>query len=102
MAGQGDDQGDGTAGAGSGSGSGGPSGTLSPDALRAAFAAEHERRYGYRDEEGEVELVTLRASVWGRAPQLDVAAAPQQRGPTARERVEVEFADGPADAELLR
>ena len=31
-----------------------------PEALRAAFAAAHERAYGYRDDDGDVELVTLR------------------------------------------
>jgi N-methylhydantoinase A len=39
-----------------------------PDALREAFACEHERRYGYRDASGEVELVTIRARAWGAAP----------------------------------
>jgi N-methylhydantoinase A len=40
----------------------------SPDALREAFACAHERRYGYRDDDAEIELVTLRASAWGAAP----------------------------------
>jgi N-methylhydantoinase A len=43
-----------------------------PDDLRDAFAQTHERRYGYRDEREEVELVTARASVWGVAPELRV------------------------------
>jgi N-methylhydantoinase A/oxoprolinase/acetone carboxylase beta subunit len=43
-----------------------------PDVLREAFARAHERRYGYRDDEGEVELVTIRASVWGQAPELNL------------------------------
>jgi N-methylhydantoinase A len=38
-----------------------------PDALREAFARAHERRYGYR-EATAVELVTIRASAWGAAP----------------------------------
>jgi len=46
-----------------------------PEALREGFAAAHERRYGYRDD-AEVELVTVRASVWGPAPQPDVQAHP--------------------------
>jgi N-methylhydantoinase A len=41
-----------------------------PEELREAFARAHERRYGYRDEGGEVELVTIRASVWGATPEL--------------------------------
>ncbi len=50
-----------------------------PDALRAAFARAHEAHYGYRDEEAEVELVTMRASAWGAAP-LGLRLA----GPTAQ------------------
>src|SRR5207253_326111 len=30
--------------------------------LREAFEAEHERAYGYRDEDAEVELVTVRVT----------------------------------------
>jgi N-methylhydantoinase A len=41
------------------------------DALRAAFEALHEERYGYRDPEAEVELVTVRAT--RRAPGPEVA-----------------------------
>jgi N-methylhydantoinase A/oxoprolinase/acetone carboxylase beta subunit len=41
-----------------------------PDALREAFAAAHEQRYGYREAAASVELVNVRASVWGPAPQL--------------------------------
>src|SRR5581483_6186032 len=43
---------------------------LTGRALRDAFADAHESRYGYRDEHAEVELVNLRASVWGEAPKL--------------------------------
>ncbi len=46
-----------------------------PDELREAFARAHEQRYGYRDEDGEVELVTIRASVWGAAPELSLRGA---------------------------
>jgi N-methylhydantoinase A len=49
-----------------------------PDAsaveLRAGFEAAHERRYGYREGDAEVELVTVTASVWGAAPVLAPAA----------------------------
>jgi len=57
------------------------SGDPAPEALREAFAAAHERRYGYRDEDAPVELVTVRVSVWGPAPRLrpqaDAAAEPE-------------------------
>ena len=53
---------------------------LEPGAVREAFEAEHERRYGYRDEEAEVELVTVRASVWGAAPEVGAAGEPLEPG----------------------
>jgi N-methylhydantoinase A len=43
---------------------------LDPAALRAAFEEEHERRYGYRDADAEIELVNVRVSVWGPRPEL--------------------------------
>ena len=62
-----------------------------PDAsageLRARFDAAHERRYGYREDGAEVELVTVTASVWGAAPVLAPARAGQRR--TALERVDL-------------
>jgi N-methylhydantoinase A len=46
-----------------------------PGELREAFAAAHERAYGYRDEEGDVELVTLRVTATEPGPEIDAAAA---------------------------
>jgi N-methylhydantoinase A len=43
-------------------------------ALREAFAVAHQARYGYRDERAGLELVNLRVSAWGRAPELARAA----------------------------
>jgi N-methylhydantoinase A len=60
-------------------------GGLDPDALRRAFAHAHEQRYGYRDEDAEVELVNIRVSAWGDSPPLRPAvsgappAAPETR-----------------------
>ena len=51
--------------------------SVDPDDLREAFARAHERRYGYRDDDGEVELVTVRASVWGAAPELHLRGESQ-------------------------
>jgi N-methylhydantoinase A len=59
------------------------SASTDPDDLREAFAREHEQRYGHRDDGGEVELVTIRVSVWGAAPELHLRGAPG-----ARERIE--------------
>src|SRR4029077_14834401 len=51
------------------------SSSVDPDDLREAFARAHERRYGYRDNGGEVELVTIRASAWGATPELNLRGA---------------------------
>ncbi len=44
--------------------------SVDPAELFEAFAATHEQRYGYRDDGAEIELVTVRVSVWGSAPEL--------------------------------
>ncbi len=48
--------------------------SVDPHVLADAFAEAHEQRYGYRDERAAVELVNVRVSVWGHAPE------PQPRG----------------------
>ncbi|HEY2767881.1 MAG TPA: hydantoinase/oxoprolinase family protein [Solirubrobacteraceae bacterium] len=53
----------------------GNGGSPSPAALREAFARAHEQRYGYRDEQTEVELVTIRISAWGTAPAIAPSSA---------------------------
>jgi N-methylhydantoinase A len=50
------------------------SGSADPAVLREAFARAHELRYGYRDEQAEVELVNIRVSVWGPSPVLEALA----------------------------
>jgi N-methylhydantoinase A len=55
-----------------------------PDALREAFARAHERRYGYRDDSLEVELVTIRVSAWGAARRLCPSAAAHEPAPGTR------------------
>jgi N-methylhydantoinase A len=54
-----------------------------PAELCESFACAHEERYGYRDEQAEVELVTLRVSAFGAAPQTRLApsagSAPQRQ-----------------------
>ncbi|HEY4451558.1 MAG TPA: hydantoinase/oxoprolinase family protein [Solirubrobacteraceae bacterium] len=60
---------------------------LEPTGLRAAFAREHERRYGYSDAAAEVELVTMRVSVWGSAPQLRMAGSDRAQAQVQAGRV---------------
>ncbi len=47
---------------------------LTPDELRAAFEDAHEERYGYRDADQQLELVTVRASARTTAPAEPQAA----------------------------
>ncbi|HEX4482370.1 MAG TPA: hydantoinase/oxoprolinase family protein, partial [Solirubrobacteraceae bacterium] len=53
-------------------------------ALREAFAAAHEQRYGYRDDDAEIELVNVRLSAWGDAPALAPRAGEGQLAPGSR------------------
>jgi N-methylhydantoinase A len=55
-----------------------------PAALGEAFAETHELRYGYRQELAEVELVTVRVSVWGHSPSL-APQSPDTGAPPRRE-----------------
>jgi N-methylhydantoinase A/oxoprolinase/acetone carboxylase beta subunit len=55
-----------------------------PEAVREAFEAIHEERYGYRDPEGEVEVVTIRERHTDPGPQVEFAGedAGDISGPT--------------------
>ncbi len=59
-----------------------------PEELAEAFAAEHERRYGYRDSEAPVELVNIRLAVVepGPAPRPVAADAGELERETRRAR----------------
>jgi N-methylhydantoinase A len=77
-------------------------GSLEPDPAELAerFAAEHERRYGYRDPEGDVELVTIRIAlvVPGPEPRLAAAEGDEPRRGTRRARFGGEW----VETEVLR
>jgi N-methylhydantoinase A len=55
-----------------------------PGALRAAFESAHEERYGYRDADGTLELVTIR--VTGTLPGSEVALDADASQPLSRRR----------------
>ncbi len=61
-------------------------------ALTAAFVAAHVRRYGFSEPDGEVELVTVRVSAHGPAPELPgrglAARVRHHHGPTVIRRPE--------------
>jgi N-methylhydantoinase A len=73
---------------------------LDPDGLRDAFAHAHELRYGYRDEDADVEVVNMRASVWGPSPALRMSSA-SGSPPTTHLRPIV-FDREPVAAQVLR
>ncbi len=78
----------------------GSDGLREPAALRSAFETEHERRYGYRDERAEVELVNMRVSAIGERPPLRLQDASVARA--ARASTQVVFDGEWVQAELWR
>ncbi len=60
-----------------------------PDALRAAFEAEHEERYGYRDPEQDIELVTVRVTATRPGPDVELADAEHREEAERRARTAV-------------
>ncbi|HVA19056.1 MAG TPA: hydantoinase/oxoprolinase family protein [Solirubrobacteraceae bacterium] len=73
---------------------------LSAEALHTAFAELHEARYGYRDEQAEVELINVRLSAWGAAPLF---AAPQrQQSQLHTETRPIVFAGELLEASVIR
>ncbi len=73
---------------------------MSQARLREAFDEAHEARYGYRDEQAEIELVNLRASAWGAAPSLEPRATGVRGQP--RERATIVFGGEALQASVLR
>ena len=71
-----------------------------PERLRELFEAEHERRYGYRDEQAAVELVNLRAAL--RSPAREVTPRAPEGGGLERATRRVHLAGDWLDAEILR
>jgi N-methylhydantoinase A len=60
-----------------------------PAQLREAFEAEHERRYGYRDADQALELVTIRVTATAPAPDVALTGeAERDRGEEPFERIE--------------
>jgi N-methylhydantoinase A len=71
-----------------------------PDELIEAFAAEHERRYGYRDTDAEVELVNVRLALVEPGPEVKPAAA--DSGKLKRTSRRARFGGEWHEAEVLR
>ena len=71
-----------------------------PDELAEAFAAEHERRYGYRDPGAELELVTIRVALVEPGPEPEPAAAAE--GGIERAERRARFGGEGLQAQVLR
>ena len=71
-----------------------------PAELAEGFAAEHERRYGYRDPDAEVELVNVRLALVEPGPEPRPRAAAD--GGLERDRRRARFAGEWLEAEVLR
>jgi N-methylhydantoinase A len=74
--------------------------TPQPEELADGFAAEHERRYGYRDTVAPVELVNIRIAVVEPGPSPQPRAAPE--GGLERGGRQARFDGGWVEAEVLR
>jgi N-methylhydantoinase A len=68
--------------------------------LTDAFAAAHEQRYGYRDDDAEIELVNMRLSAWGEQLPLAPRAGAGAGAAHAAETTNVIF-DGRARETLV-
>jgi N-methylhydantoinase A len=75
--------------------------TPTPGWLRKRFEASHEERYGYRDADGELELVTIRVSATIPGPEL-TAEAGAGDGELIRSRRRVWLGGEEVAAEILR
>jgi N-methylhydantoinase A len=71
-----------------------------PAALAEDFAAEHEARYGYRDPEGRLELVTIRVAAFEPGPEPRPRAAAD--GELIEEEREARFHDEWVTTRVLR
>ncbi len=71
-----------------------------PAELTEGFEEQHERRYGHRDPESEVELVNVRIALTEPGPRIEPRAAPE--GGLAHARRRARFAGEWLEAEILR
>jgi len=71
-----------------------------PGELADAFAAAHRERYGFADAAAEVELVTVRVSVWGDATALELGGRVGE--PARAQPHRAVFAAAVRDTELWR
>jgi N-methylhydantoinase A len=73
-----------------------------PDELRAAFEAEHQRRYGYADPEQGMELVTIRVSASMPGAQVELTGGADREERVERTRRGATFSGLERETEVLR
>jgi N-methylhydantoinase A len=73
-----------------------------PDELRAAFEAEHQRRYGYADPEQGMELVTIRVSASMPGAQVELIGGADREERVERTRRGATFSGLGRETEVLR
>ena len=73
----------------------------SPEELREAFAASHEERYGYRDDEQALELVTVRVTATTAGASVELAP-PGDQGELVRSSRPARLDSEQIEVEVLR
>ncbi len=73
-----------------------------PEQLREAFEAEHQRRYGYHDPSGEIELVTIRVAVITPGREIDLTRRDQRLGGHTEATRKARFDGHWLDTRILR
>jgi N-methylhydantoinase A len=73
-----------------------------PSQLREAFEAEHEERYGYRDPEQALELVTIRVSATTAGADVALARSEAAADELARDRRRARIDGREVELEVLR
>ncbi len=73
-----------------------------PEELREAFEALHEERYGYRDADQEIELVTIRVSAAVPGASVELAGPEAEQGSLERGRREAVLDGERLELETLR
>jgi N-methylhydantoinase A len=81
-----------------------PTPDLNADAIRRAFASEHERLYGYMQPNGRIEIVNVKVAATGMMPAIASAAVARSRvrpKPVAMRRVWLDKTSGTVDTPVF-
>ena len=73
-----------------------------PEQLRQAFEREHEERYGYRDSEQQLELVTIRVTATAEGAEVELASPGEDRDELERSSRKATLGGDAIELEVLR